>query len=340
MINTAKKSAQVTESSSNIQSIALVCCADNNYAMPLAVTICSVLKSLSSNCYVSLFIIDGGISNRNKKRLIKSVDVTKCNINFTSVTNSLLEKSEILDAIKFRLRKDSSFFGHVSIQAYYKCFLAELLPANLGKVIYLDCDLFVRGNLCQLWKEDIGENYVLAVQDIFSPLVSSPNALGSYKQLGIPSDYKYFNSGVLVINLKKWRENGIISQAVQYIRNYHHLDQLHDQDVLNAIFAGHWGELDLRWNVTPGIHHYASCEESPFSEEVFASLFSDPYIVHYTTGAKPWSTSKTGFGDSFLYKDLFFHYLDMTDWSGWRLTPRRLIQAKINRKLNRLKRLF
>jgi lipopolysaccharide biosynthesis glycosyltransferase len=85
-----------------------------------------------------------------------------------------------------------------------------------------------------------------------------------------------------------------------------------DQGILNALFTGQWGELDPRWNTTSRIYEYSSWRESPYPEEVYNNLIrSDAYIVHFVSSEKPWNAH------AIPLKEHFFHYLDMTAWSGW-----------------------
>jgi lipopolysaccharide biosynthesis glycosyltransferase len=229
-------------------------------------------------------------------------------------------------------QKVSHEFNYLNIVAYYRLILPELIPIQYEKVIYLDCDLVVLNDLGQLWDLSLNDNYALAVPDLFGySIVRLPN----YQELGITPDRKYFNSGVLVLNLKKWRLDEVTSKCVTYLKQERENVLYHDQDVLNAILGNDWAELDPRWNVTPAIHH-VPCEKSPYEEALYKSLFSNPYIVHYSTAAKPWGTHNLAFNDSFPFKDIFFHYLDMTVWSGWRLTARRLLAAKLSRKFRLL----
>ena len=96
----------------------------------------------------------------------------------------------------------------------------------------------------------------------------------------------------------------------------------HDQDVLNVLFADRWGELDPRWNLSA-----TNCggywQECPFSEDDYNAMVGDPYIIHYTTEKKPWTSRHT------LCKGYFFNYVDMTEWSGWRLTVWRRLWLKL-----------
>jgi lipopolysaccharide biosynthesis glycosyltransferase len=310
-INTHQLSSQIKDEPINI-----VCAADNSYAMPLTVTVRSALENLKSNYKIFLFILDGGIKEDNKQRIIKSLSSEKCEIRFLPIYDDLVRDiDELHEYLKAEGdRKVTSQLDHISIASYYRFIIPEVMPEKCEKVIYLDCDLVVKGDLGQLWQTDLGDNYVLAAQDMGILYVSTENGLLNYKDLGISPDTKYFNAGVLVINLKKWRTEGITTKAIKYFKQYKDSVRWGDQDVLNAVFAGQWSELDPRWNFQHTIYAFSSYKESPFSEDIYNTLIHDPYIIHFVTELKPWNSRHA------KLKEYFFHYVDMTAWSGWRLT--------------------
>jgi lipopolysaccharide biosynthesis glycosyltransferase len=293
--------------------IVVVCASDDNYAMQLAVTVRSALVNLRGDNTILLFIIDGGIKNHNKQKILKSLDSEKCEVQFIPQPDSL-PKNDIAE-VNNHLSPDGKTKNFLPIATFFRLLIPEILPDELEKVIYLDCDLVVRGNLEQLWQIDLGDNYVLAAQDTWILYVSSPNGLLNYQELKISPDSKYFNAGVLVINLKKWRTDDICAKAINYLKQKTEYIRYHDQDILNSLLSGKWGELDPRWNCSPSsVYGFSSWKESPFSEEVYNDLIRDPYIIHYLSKKKPWTSRHT------LLKEYFFEYVDMTAWSGWRLT--------------------
>jgi lipopolysaccharide biosynthesis glycosyltransferase len=294
-----------------IEPIVIVCAADDNYAMPLAVTVRSALVNLKSQRKILLFIIDGGIKNNNKQKILKSLNSENCEIQFIQKPDSWLELIEFNN-----LEKNQSQIHSISpsFATYYRLMIAELLPKEFDKAIYLDCDLVVNGDLEELWETDLIENHILAVPDLIIQNVLSPTELPNYKDIGI-SQAKYFNAGVLVINLKKWRDDKIAIQSMEYLNYNKEYIRFHDQDVLNALFVDKWGELDPRWNTISYIKDvYPLWENSPFSEEVYHTLIHEPYIIHYLTRLKPWNSRHVKLAE------YFFHYVDMTAWTGWRLT--------------------
>jgi lipopolysaccharide biosynthesis glycosyltransferase len=112
-------------------------------------------------------------------------------------------------------------------------------------------------------------------------------------ELEIPQDSTYFNSGVLLINLKFWRENHLSSRLVDYVLK--HRDELRfaDQDALNAVCFNTWKLTDMTWNLIPlPIPDVSNWEESSLKEYVLANydeLRNNPAICHFSTKWKPWT---------------------------------------------------
>ena len=289
---------------SKFQPIILVCAADNNYAMPLAVTVRSALANLKSNRKIALFILDGGISKSNKKKIIKSLQSEKLDISWIQI-----DETQLTNLVLTR---------HLTTTAYYRLLITKFLPLEFDKAIYLDTDMIVKGNLEELWNIPLEDNYALAVQDDVELYISMSEGLRNYQDVGIWPNYKYFNSGLLVINLEKWRSENIGEKVLEYIRQNREYVR-NDQDGLNAILAGKWGEIHPRWNQMPRIYDYSSWQESPHAEDIYKELLHQPCIIHFTNSPKPWYAGLKA-ECRHPKKDLFFQYLDMTDWSGWRDT--------------------
>ena len=305
------------------ESIVVVCAADDAYAMSLAVVIRSAIENFKSDDrQIIFFVIDGGIKQKNKNKILQSINSN----NLKQFDIKWLQPSvDLLDNMKIS--------GHITITSYFRLLIPLLVPQHFTKAIYLDSDVIVQSNLGQLWDIDIGNNYLLAVQQLDIPYVSSSGGLAKYRELGIPSHYKYFNAGVLVINIEKWRTDNISARIVEYLQKNKNYVKWHDQDGLNAVLAGKWGELEPRWNKVSSFHKY-SWQDSPFSEEDFNNALHDSYIIHLADAGKPWNSPKL-----IPDNDLFFHYVDMTAWSGWRLTLWRRIRNKLIKKTKQLTKL-
>ncbi len=302
---------------SSSQPIVLVCSADNNYAMPLTVTLRSALVNLNATQKIILFILDGGISQRNKRRIIRSLNPERVEINWVQPNPASLQNIKLT--------------RHLTIATCYRLLIPQLLPKHVAKVIYLDADMIVTGDLEKLWTIDIGDNYVLAVQDDNQWYISMAVGLKNYQELGLNPDDKYFNAGLLVINLEKWRTDNIGKKVIEYLEQNQAYACDIDQDGLNVVLAGQWGELDPRWNQMPRIYRYSSWENSPYPEDAYNALLDSPYVIHFTNSPKPWQRNC-----EHPRKDLFFQYLDQTAWSGWRETIWRRAWRKVEKAMKKL----
>lgn len=316
-----------------IEPIVVVCSADNNYAMQVAVTGRSAIANLKDDRKIILFIIDGGIKEHNKQKILASLQSERCEVKFLSIPDTLLGSD--IEAINQSLGPSGKTIAkYISIATFFRIFIPELLPMEFEKAIYLDCDLAVRGDLAELWQVELGENYVLAAQDTWIRYVSDPNGLLNYREMDIPADTKYFNAGVLVINLQKWREAETCKEAMNYLRQNRAYIRWHDQDVLNPILVGKWGELNPKWNFNVNyLYDYTlggylpwQEDKSIFPKEVYDDLVRNPYIVHFASEKKPWISRHCP------RKEDFFKYVDMTAWSGWRLTIWRRLKPRIAKK--------
>jgi lipopolysaccharide biosynthesis glycosyltransferase len=307
--------------------IVVVCAADDKYAMPLTATMRSALDNLTPDRNIILFIIDGGIQPRRKKQILHSLNSTQCEIRWVQNPNSSITRDQ--DSKDF-VSKMGSLNPHVTLAAYYRLLIPELLPPEFDKAIYLDSDLIVLGNLGDLWDIEIGENYLLAVQDMLTPYVSCPSGLLNYKELGLLPESRYLQSGVLVLNLQKWRSKNVTAAMMEYLQNNKQYIRWDDSDILNAVLANKWETIDPRWNQLPFVHDSRSWENCPFPQEFQHNLIHHPYIIHYSTALKPWNSS------AHPATHLFYKYLDRTSWAGWRNTIWRRAWRRLTREAQRV----
>ena len=257
--------------------IVIVCAADNQFADALTVMIYSVLKTSSSK-NIKLYVLDGGISLLAKNRI-----------------STLVNKRG--NRIKFLKMDENMFKGYLVSERltqaiYYRLLIPDLLLGeNVQKAIYLDCDLMLNADISELWNVELGRNVLAAVAETNEGCryVSSPRALRLYKELGIPEKNKYFNSGVLVMNLQEWRKRNITAKVCNYLTENREQVIYHDQDGLNAILWDSWLELPTDWNVmsylfiTEHKHQVINMEK-----ETVEQLRRNPKIVHFTGWKKPW----------------------------------------------------
>ena len=176
--------------------------------------------------------------------LLEHNSVSRIHLFYSSVSEHELAK---LEALVARYASKISFYEIVladlqdlrvdkwaSVAVYYRLLAPRLLPADLDKVLYLDFDIIVRQSLKDLWNIDLTGHALGAVPNFEDD---------ARKALGLPEGTKYFNSGVLLINLWFWRQSNVAERAISFIRNNPTKVQYWDQDALNATLVRSWIEL-------------------------------------------------------------------------------------------------
>ncbi|MBE9159052.1 glycosyltransferase family 8 protein [Nodosilinea sp. LEGE 06152] len=302
--------------------VLVACAADNFFSMSLAVTAFSTFKNLDPQRQLILFILDGGISSTNKKKLLQTLNSNRVDVRWIKPTK---------DQIKTTLLTCQT--SNHPISAYYRLLLPTIIPPQFKKVIYLDSDVVVEGDLAELWDQDLKGQALLAVQDPVHEYIAAAKYFSplQLEDRGITPEQKYLNSGVLVINLEEWRRQGIANQVLKFIGQHPDLP-FPDQDAINIILAGQWSELDPRWNQMHAVHTYKSYQDSPYDESLYKDLIHHPSIIHYTSRPKPWGNNCTH-----PQADRYFKYLDQTAWSGWRNNVITYNTTLIRRGIRRIK---
>ena len=308
-----------------MQEIAVVSCADENYAMPLAVTIRSMLDSLRRDCRVRLFILDGGITPASQARLVASWKDSRLTVEFLRPDVDLV--------------RDLPVSEHISAAAYLRLLMPSLLPAEVSRVIYLDADMLVRRDLAELWAEEQGGFAALAVQDLAAPYFNAETSIpgfddkkkhlaaftpiANYRELCLSPANKYFNSGLMVIDVAQWRRDRIGDQVLNCLREHREHVLWWDQYALNVVLAERWRALDLQWN--QGVHVYIcrNWTESWLDRATFTQLRKAPWIVHFCSPAKPWH-----YFCRHPFTGEFRRSLRQTAWRDWRPAPPERLLSK------------
>jgi lipopolysaccharide biosynthesis glycosyltransferase len=169
--------------------------------------------------------------------------------------------------------------GHITLAAYARIFLSDILPASWSKVLYLDCDLIVRRNLLELWSTELDGYAIAAVRDPGNQ---------HHSTLGIPDSVPYINSGVLLVNLDYWRRNAVKETLIAFIRRYPEKLRTCDQDAINGCLNNCLLPLPDHWNVTHVFYLGPYEHLKNISARELLQLQRNPSIVHFTGPTKPW----------------------------------------------------
>ncbi len=234
--------------------IHLILAADNNYAQHMGVAIISVLENSKYKEDLVFHVIENSISKTNVRKIESIATKYKCQINF----------------YKIDIEKTSNFpeYNYMTKASYFRLFIHQLLPSDIEKVIYLDCDIVALGEIKELYDIDVTNYMFAAVED-----VKAKRILRNYFY---PNLNNYFNAGVLVINLKKWREKIDIEGIYQFVDKYKQEIKNNDQDILNCLFLSDWKQIERKYNYDNRLN--------------FKKLKVDDIILlHYSCRIKPWS---------------------------------------------------
>ncbi len=255
--------------------IHIACTINSTYTQHFGV-MCTSLFEHNPQHKFEVFLIYDSIVEEEKEKIEALFQKYHQSIIFIPFTlNSLIEKYPLSN--------------HAHYANYYRLFLTELLPPKVEKVIYLDCDLLVLADIMPLWEMDkkINQYSIWAVPEGAS--------VEKAQALGIEKSENYFNSGVMLINLQKWREENLLDKFMNFIQFYPEKIEFWDQDVLNTV-CKNYGFVDYSWN-TKSSHHI---EKKKIS------------ILHYTGIHKPWH-----YISNHNYKNLYFRYLKKTPWKNF-----------------------
>lgn len=188
----------------------------------------------------------------------------------------------------------------LSKAAALRLLLDSFLP-QLEKVLYLDSDLFVTDSLLPIWRTELGDTLVAAVEDgLIRPGRGGAPYLRKVRLSG-----PYFNSGVLLIDLAKWKDHSIGERAIAELRSDPIRCGFLDQDALNILLEGQWTRLADNWNLVLSSHPLASRWHDFFS---WKGEPPEKGIYHFTGAGKPWSTlcySRIRYAYRALAKEVF-----------------------------------
>lgn len=278
--------------------------ADERFVPHLAALIASMQDNLSKDRLLDLIVLDGGISLGNQQLLERQF------------ANGGRGRLTFLQCANFFT--DVPVHGPFSTETFYRLSLGELLPHH-RRIIYLDADTIVLGDLAELYETDLGGKAVAAVPDIIMRHFVANHVPASLESGGRPAGHylkaelglgergnEYFQAGLIVIDLDEYRRLHIGKQAYQDLLSkcYWFLDQ----DVLNKLLFGRVKFLDLEWNVVNASMEVLTGLEIDLAKKA-KEVFVCPKMVHYAgVLTKPWNNPSAPLAHYYWY------YLRQTVW--------------------------
>jgi len=285
--------------------ISIVVASDNHYAILIAALLKSIDVNHKTSEHIDFHIIDDGIAPKFKSLLETMVDPFRISIKWF--------KSDTIIPPDIIIPVDGSAFPRT---VYMRIFSPYVIDQNADKLIYLDVDTIVQHDISKLWNISLGDYTLGAVEDIGKTVDCEWAGIPNYKELGLEPKTKYFNSGMLMINVKKWRAEDISKQVILTLIKFKENLSLPDQYGLNVVLAKKWLELDPKWN------WYA------------INKTENPFLIHFLS-IKPIFKS---YNSQEVYKEEFFKYLSITPWKNFKQISGN--QRNIRKITNKIKKVF
>ncbi len=287
--------------------IPIVVVTDEHYLVLLAVLLKSIEVNHKTGEKIHVYIVEDGVKQSSQKKLQKSVSADMFTLTWVRM------KDTITPGVK--LPTDRTSFP---LTTYMRLFIPNIVPPGTKKALFLDVDMMMLGEISELWHTALGEHAIAAVQD--PRLLTFGNEWGgvfNYKELGLAADTKYFNSGMLLINIPKWIALNLTQRVIDCIAVNIKYANYADQYGLNVILADQWLELDGRWN------YFASDD------------LKTPYLVHFISRKPIYKT----YNNNPYYKELFDQYRKRTLWHNARpIGEMHRYIKKVNNILDKIKK--
>ncbi len=248
---------------------------DDGYLPFLAVSIRSLLLNADPKERYAIHILNSGLSPERVAPILAMAG--------DNVTITLADVSREIAPLARKL----NLRDYYTLSIYYRLFIASLFP-QYKKAVYLDADIAVNGDIAKLYRTPLRGNIVAAVSD---DIIAGHEDFRNYSEqaLGIPY-HRYFNSGVLVMDLAAFRRENIEGQFVHLLKEYRFDTVCPDQDYLNVLCRDRVLYLDRGWNKMSVNEDYPGV----------------PALIHYNMFYKPWLYP------DIPYSDYFWRYAAMT----------------------------
>ena len=282
----------------------------DSFASVTGVSMVSLFENNQKMDHIHVLYIERGITDKNKKKLTELADRYGRELEFMEMPNW----SEKLNINLRSSKKGWLGFG------YNRLFLTEYLPEDVDKVLYLDSDTIIEQPLDDFWNQDLNGYYLAGVDDCLS---------SKYRDLvGLSKEGTYINSGMLLINVKKWREDDICHQFVKLIVENNGFFIFNEQSTINSLFSGKIKILPQNDNVNSLVYLYDYDElmrlRTPYnysytSEELMDAR-SHPVITHFTGNfyvrRRPWVENS-----DHPHAGAFLKYRAISPWKDEALQP-------------------
>jgi|SRR5688500_16150282 len=235
---------------------------DHTYLLPLRVMLASLVQHLRPSFRPILYIMNQTLNDEDLAAIGAIVE-----------THSIVPPPGAVRS----LPRSPRFLP----EAAFPLLLPDLLPGSVERVLFLDPDLLILDDVAKVWETELGDCVIAAARDQAIPSSSSPRGVKYRSKLGVPDDVPYFNAGVMLIDIARWKALDISARAYEYLeRRGERADYFH-QEALNAVLWNRWIRLDQKWNLVASL---SGRSYGPYKDDSIDA----PGIVHFAGHFKPW----------------------------------------------------
>lgn len=254
---------------------------NENYIPYLNVMLTSLLKS-NTDCFFDVYLLHASITD-NAAESTKKILAQNGELHMVKATDIGLS--------------DAPTTARYPEEIYYRIFAAKYLPENLDRILYLDPDIIVNGSIKELYDINM-DDYFFAAASHTGSFMRKLNEL----RLDMDEDAPYINSGVMLMNLKRLREEQNYSDVFEFIEKRKLLLILPDQDIISSLYGSKILALDsFKYNMTERLYRL----HAPFEKELDLDwVRKNSVIIHYCGKNKPWKNNYIGQLDVFYNETL------------------------------------
>ena len=262
------------------ETIHLAIAFDENFVVPFYTLATSIFQNNRYNQF-HFHLLATGLSSDEQQQIQHYIRSNGSGISFYALSSKNLKHLFINDEVQN------------SMATYYKLFFPQLVSGNVDKLLYLDTDIVVNGDLQELYATELGSFPVAVVPERFNNVLRP--------ELGLNKAGIYFNAGVQLMNVPQWNNQQITEKALAFVRDHPEAIFWYDQDALNAVIRDNYVPLEMKFNVN------TMDVPRTLSKAEYKAFVQDKVIIHYTTESKPWN-ALTRHRLRFLY----FNYLQLS----------------------------
>lgn len=281
------------------ETLNVVYASNDAFARHLGTSMCSLFDRNGGFSEIHVYVLSMGLTGESRASLGEIAARHHRSLTF-------LEMGDIKE--RFDHEVD---LGGYDISIMLRLFMGEMLPQDVERVIYLDCDTVVAQPLKRLWKEELCGNIIGAVME--------PTIYEAVKEsIGLGPEDAYYNSGVLLVDLKRWRKEHVQQQLLDFWKEKGGKLFASDQDVINGALKDRIRTLPPRYNFFTNYRYFSygtlvrhSRPYRVVTKADFAAAKRHPAVIHYMGDERPWIA-----GNRNHYRRAYEKYLAQTPWAG------------------------